>query len=131
MITFEVDVNAGLTDGSQIDHTISLISAALSITDAAQTVFINPFNLNTGNKPLYAETTGVFDRTLPVSNGTTNIVAQGASQAFNVSPTLESSLDLANAIINVPIWTVATVRPMRANGPYRPLCLIPAPQAAR
>ena len=84
MITFEVDVNAGLTDGSQIDQyiAISLISAALSITDAAQTVFINPFNLNTGNKPLYAETTGVFDRTLPVSNGTTNIAAQGLGQGI-------------------------------------------------
>ena len=103
-LIFEVEVVAGVVPGDLINDTLTLTNVGLS--NAAQTVVVQPFSAPGGNKPLYADTldtTGIFDRT--VTTATSSVVINpSASQAFNVTPTLLSSLDLAAGDIHIPIW---------------------------
>lgn len=105
-ITFRVDVVGGALPGQLIDHTISLSNLVPPATDIAPSVLIDPFNFNTGNKPIYGDafnTVRRFDRTEPTTNTSTNISSQGGSRTFTLSPVLQSQLTL-NGDINASIW---------------------------
>lgn len=107
VLTFEVQVQGGAQPGDLIDHTISLSNLIPPSTDIAPSVLIDPFNFNTGNKPIYGDvfsTVRRFDRTEPTSDTTVDITSQGGSQSFILSPVLQGSLSLAAGDINTSIW---------------------------
>jgi uncharacterized repeat protein (TIGR01451 family)/fimbrial isopeptide formation D2 family protein len=106
-ISFVVTVVAGAQPGDIIDHTISLDNMGSSISDVAPSVLIDPFSLNNGNKPLYADafnTVRRFDRTAPNSNTSTAISSQGGNTLFTLSPVLQGDLTLASGDIVASIW---------------------------
>lgn len=107
VITFDVTVVGGAQPGDLIDHTISLDNMGTNVSDVAPSVLIDPFNLNNGNKPIYADafnTVRRFDRTEPTTNTSTTISSQGGSSLFTLSPVLQGQLTLDPGDIVASVW---------------------------